>query len=45
MSTVYAHAQIKSIEERHYPPPMETDDLLTLMNVLSDKKLEEITPA
>ncbi|CAL1679544.1 unnamed protein product [Lasius platythorax] len=45
VSTVFAHSAIKSIEERHYPPPMETDQLLSLLNVLNDRKLEAIAPA
>ncbi|XP_071570660.1 fatty acyl-CoA reductase 1-like [Temnothorax nylanderi] len=43
LSTVFAHSPIRSIEEKHYPPPMETDELLSLVNVLNDKKLDAIT--
>ncbi|XP_050455047.1 fatty acyl-CoA reductase wat-like [Cataglyphis hispanica] len=45
LSTVFAHSPIQSIEERHYPPPMETDQLLSLLNTLNDNKLEAIAPA
>ncbi|KAM0726792.1 putative fatty acyl-CoA reductase [Formica fusca] len=45
LSTVFAHSPIQSIEESHYPPPMETDQLLSLLNILNDKKLEAIAPA
>ncbi|XP_011705645.1 PREDICTED: fatty acyl-CoA reductase 1-like [Wasmannia auropunctata] len=44
LSTVFAHSPIRSIEEKHYPPPMETDELLSLVNILNDKKLDAITP-
>lgn len=43
LSTVFAHSPIRSIEEKHYPPPMETDELLLLVNILNDKKLNAIT--
>lgn len=45
LSTVFAHSAVKSIEERHYPPPMETDQLLSLLNIMNDRNLEAITPA
>ncbi|XP_072766879.1 fatty acyl-CoA reductase 1-like [Anoplolepis gracilipes] len=45
LSTVFAHSAIKSIEEIHYPPPIETDQLLSLLNILNDNKLEDIKPA
>lgn len=45
LSTVFAHSPIRSIEEKHYPPPMETDELLLLVEILNDKKLNVITPS
>lgn len=44
LSTVFAHSVIKSIAEIHYPPPLETDKLLSLVNDLNDNQLEAITP-
>ncbi|KAL0118732.1 hypothetical protein PUN28_009421 [Cardiocondyla obscurior] len=45
LSTAFAHSPIRSVEEKHYPPPMETDELLSLLTVLNDKKLDSITPS
>ncbi|EFN70870.1 Fatty acyl-CoA reductase 1 [Camponotus floridanus] len=45
LSSVFAYSVIKSIEEKHYPPPLETDKLLSLLNNLNDDKLETIAPA
>ncbi|KAL6264046.1 hypothetical protein P5V15_004127 [Pogonomyrmex californicus] len=45
LSIVFAHSPIRSIEEKYYPPPMETDEILSLVNILNDKKLDAITPA
>lgn len=44
LSTVFAQSPLVSIDEIHYPPPVGTDNLLSLMNILPDKKLDNITP-
>ncbi|XP_011873678.1 PREDICTED: fatty acyl-CoA reductase 1-like [Vollenhovia emeryi] len=43
LSTTFAHSPIKSIEEKHYPPPIKTDELLSLLNILNDRKLDALT--
>ncbi|XP_011146930.1 fatty acyl-CoA reductase wat [Harpegnathos saltator] len=44
VSTAYSYCMHKAIDEKYYTPPLETDKILTLLNVLDDKTLEKITP-
>ncbi|XP_011877673.1 PREDICTED: fatty acyl-CoA reductase 1-like [Vollenhovia emeryi] len=44
VSTAFAHCVNNYIEEKHYPTPMETDKILTLLDILNDEQLEKLTP-
>ncbi|EZA62096.1 hypothetical protein DMN91_007880 [Ooceraea biroi] len=44
ISTAFAYCVHKSIDEKYYIPPMETDKILTLLDILEDEKLEKIVP-
>ncbi|XP_015435285.1 PREDICTED: putative fatty acyl-CoA reductase CG5065 [Dufourea novaeangliae] len=44
VSTAYANCPYTLIEEKVYDPPMEPDKLVTLMECIDEKLLEEITP-
>lgn len=44
ISTAFSHCVRKFIEEKHYPPPLETDEILALLDILDDEKLQKITP-
>ncbi|KAH0951795.1 hypothetical protein HN011_007988 [Eciton burchellii] len=43
ISTAFCHCIYKFIDEKYYKPPMETDKLLALVDILEDKKLNEIS--
>ncbi|XP_066598641.1 fatty acyl-CoA reductase wat-like [Prorops nasuta] len=42
ISTAFSHCIYKYIEEKFYPPPIETDKLLTLLDILDDDKLAKM---
>ncbi|XP_018317066.1 fatty acyl-CoA reductase 2 [Mycetomoellerius zeteki] len=44
VSTAFSQCINNFIEERYYPSPMETDNILTLVNIVDDKKLDKFTP-
>ncbi|XP_076178777.1 fatty acyl-CoA reductase wat [Ptiloglossa arizonensis] len=44
VSTAYANCPLNMIEERVYDPPMEPEKLITLMECIDDKLVDEITP-
>ncbi|XP_076658436.1 fatty acyl-CoA reductase wat [Halictus rubicundus] len=44
VSTAYANCPMSVIEERVYDPPMDADKLMTLIDCVDEKLLEEITP-
>ncbi|XP_050453415.1 fatty acyl-CoA reductase wat-like [Cataglyphis hispanica] len=44
-STAFSHCIYHFIEEKFYPPPIETDKILTLLDILNDEQLEKLTPA
>ncbi|XP_078047829.1 fatty acyl-CoA reductase wat isoform X4 [Augochlora pura] len=44
VSTAYANCPRSLIEEKVYDPPMDADKLITLMECVDEKLLEEITP-
>ncbi|XP_071576188.1 fatty acyl-CoA reductase wat-like [Temnothorax nylanderi] len=44
VSTAFAHCVHNFIEESYYPPPIETDKILTLLDILDDEKLNKFTP-
>ncbi|KAL6433327.1 hypothetical protein ACFW04_006476 [Cataglyphis niger] len=43
-STAFSHCIYHFIEEKFYPPPIETDKILTLLDILNDEQLEKLTP-
>lgn len=44
ISTAFSHCISKNIEEKFYPPPMEVDRILGLVDLLDDEQLELLTP-
>lgn len=44
VSTAYANCPYEFIEEKVYDPPMDADKLVTLVECIDDKLVEEITP-
>lgn len=44
ISTAFSHCIHKFIEEKFYPPPIETDKILTLLDILDDEQIEKLTP-
>ncbi|XP_076164073.1 fatty acyl-CoA reductase wat [Ptiloglossa arizonensis] len=44
VSTAFSHCILKTINEVHYKPPIQGDELLTLMDILDDDKIEKLTP-
>ena len=44
VSTAYANCPYDYIEERVYDPPMEANKLITLVDCLDEKLIDEITP-
>lgn len=44
VSTAYANCPLPMIEEKVYDPPMDADKLMTLIECVDEKLLEEITP-
>ncbi|KYN07801.1 PREDICTED: fatty acyl-CoA reductase 1-like [Cyphomyrmex costatus] len=44
VSTAFSYCITKFIEERYYPSPMETDKILTLIDIMDDDKLDKFTP-
>lgn len=44
VSTAYSNCPLKAIEERFYEPPIETDELIKLVNTTPKEELEEMTP-
>ncbi|XP_076643575.1 fatty acyl-CoA reductase wat-like [Halictus rubicundus] len=45
VSTAFSNCLHKTIEEIHYKPPIEADNLISLVNSLNDDQLEAIGPA
>ena len=45
ISTAFSHCIYQFIEEKFYPPPIETDKILTLLDILDDEQIEKLTPA
>lgn len=43
-STAFSHCIHKFIEEKFYSPPIETDKILTLLDILDDEQMEKLTP-
>ncbi|XP_032674193.1 fatty acyl-CoA reductase wat-like [Odontomachus brunneus] len=43
-STAFSQCVNNFIDEKYYSPPLETDKILTLLNVLDDEMLNKITP-
>ncbi|XP_077270693.1 fatty acyl-CoA reductase wat-like isoform X1 [Temnothorax americanus] len=44
VSSAFAYCVHNFIEEKYYPPPIETDKILTLIDILDDEKLDKFTP-
>lgn len=44
ISTAFSHCVHMFIEEKYYPPPIETDKILTLLDILDDEKLNKFAP-
>lgn len=44
VSTAYANCPYNYVEERVYDPPMEAEKLVTLIECLDEKLVDEITP-
>ncbi|XP_012056946.1 PREDICTED: fatty acyl-CoA reductase 1-like [Atta cephalotes] len=44
VSTAFSHCVNNFIEERYYPTPMETDKILTLVDIMDDEKLDKFMP-
>ncbi|XP_011688428.1 PREDICTED: fatty acyl-CoA reductase 1-like [Wasmannia auropunctata] len=44
ISSAFAYCVHNCIEEKYYPPPIETDKILTLLDILDDEKLDKFTP-
>ncbi|KAG5307268.1 FACR1 reductase, partial [Acromyrmex insinuator] len=44
VSTAYSHCVNNFIEEKYYPAPMETDNILTLVDIMDDEKLNKFVP-
>ncbi|XP_043477414.1 fatty acyl-CoA reductase wat-like isoform X1 [Leptopilina heterotoma] len=44
ISTAFAHCISKDIDEKFYPPPMDVNKLLSLLDLLDDEQLEYLTP-
>ncbi|XP_014614679.1 PREDICTED: putative fatty acyl-CoA reductase CG5065, partial [Polistes canadensis] len=44
ISTAYSHCIYKRIEEKFYKPPIKTEDIIKLVEILSEDKLDLITP-
>lgn len=44
ISTAFSHCVLKVIDEKFYAPPLETDKLITLVDILDDANLDQITP-
>ncbi|KAK2588427.1 hypothetical protein KPH14_004426 [Odynerus spinipes] len=44
VSTAFSFCVLKFIEEKFYDPPMTTDNVLTLMELLNDDQLTVLTP-
>ncbi|KAL0121371.1 hypothetical protein PUN28_006710 [Cardiocondyla obscurior] len=44
VSTAFSYCVHNFIEEKSYSPPIETDKILTLLDILNDKELDKITP-
>ncbi|XP_072758532.1 fatty acyl-CoA reductase wat [Anoplolepis gracilipes] len=45
ISTAFSQCVHKFIEEKFYSPPIETEKILTLLDILNDEQLEKLTPA
>lgn len=44
VSTAFSHCIHKFIEEKFYPPPIESDKISTLLDILNDEQVEKLTP-
>ncbi|KAI4479319.1 hypothetical protein M0804_011104 [Polistes exclamans] len=44
ISTAYSHCVYSKIEEKFYKPPIETEDIIKLTEILSEDQLDLITP-
>ncbi|KAM0733679.1 Fatty acyl-CoA reductase wat [Formica fusca] len=44
ISTAISHCIYDFIEEKFYPSPIETNKILTLLDILNDEQLEKLTP-
>ncbi|XP_029158788.1 fatty acyl-CoA reductase wat-like [Nylanderia fulva] len=44
VSTAYSHCVKEFIEEKFYPPPIDTEKMLTLLDILDDEQMEQLTP-
>ncbi|XP_046475512.1 fatty acyl-CoA reductase wat-like isoform X1 [Neodiprion pinetum] len=44
ISTAYSNCVRQSIDEKFYPPPIDSDKLLDLVEILDDASLEHLTP-
>ncbi|XP_015189727.1 PREDICTED: fatty acyl-CoA reductase 1-like, partial [Polistes dominula] len=44
VSTAYSHCVYNKIEEKLYKPPMKTDDIIRLTEILTEDQLDLITP-
>ena len=44
ISTAFSHCVHKFTEEKFYPPPIEADKILTLLELLDDEQIEKLTP-
>lgn len=44
ISTAFSNCVHNFIDEKHYSPPIETDKILTLVDILDDEKLDKFTP-
>ena len=45
VSTAYANCDRKQIDEIIYPPPMEPDNIIKMLEWLSDDQAQELTPS
>ncbi|XP_028048936.2 LOW QUALITY PROTEIN: fatty acyl-CoA reductase wat [Monomorium pharaonis] len=44
VSTAFSYCVNNFIEEKFYPPPIETEKILTLLDILDDEQLDKLTP-
>ncbi|KAL6257521.1 hypothetical protein P5V15_011094 [Pogonomyrmex californicus] len=44
VSTAFSNCIHNFIEEKYYPPPIKTDQLLTLLDIMDDEKLNKFAP-